>query len=152
MDLLGTIDNREHSLDLGAIGLPRFDLDLGEIFSEAEVWETIKAMPSDRAPGPNGFIGAFYKRAWPIIKRDVMAALLKLFMGDGRTIGRLNRALISLILKKQEAEKVGDFRPNNLIHSLVKIFSKLLANRLLPKMAELEHEPVTVHCQMQPAQ
>jgi hypothetical protein len=88
MDLLGTIDNREHSLDLGAIGLLRFDLDdLGEIFSEAEVWETIKEMPSNRAPGPNGFIGAFCKRAWPIIKGDVMAALLKLFVGMGAPSG-----------------------------------------------------------------
>jgi hypothetical protein len=66
-----------------------------------------------------------------------MVALLKLWVGDGRTFGRLNRALISLIPKKQEAEEVGDFRPNSLVHSLVKIFSKLLANRLRPKMTEL---------------
>lgn len=32
-----------------------------------EVWAAIKAMPSDRAPGPDGFTGAFYKSVWPLI-------------------------------------------------------------------------------------
>jgi hypothetical protein len=44
-------------------------------FSEKEVWETIKDMPSNRVPGPDGFTGLFYKVAWPIIKRDIMNAL-----------------------------------------------------------------------------
>jgi hypothetical protein len=44
----------------------------------------IKELHLDRAPGSDGFIGAFYQRAWPIIKKDVMAGLLKLYVGDGR--------------------------------------------------------------------
>jgi hypothetical protein len=101
------------------------------------VWEAIKELPSDRAPGPDGFIGAFYKKAWPIIKSDIMAALLKLYVGDGRTFDRLNRALITLIPKKQDAEEVGDYRPISLVHSFGKLFSKIMANRLRPRMDEL---------------
>jgi hypothetical protein len=35
-------------------------------------------MHPDWAPWPDGFTGAFYQRAWPIIKRDIIAGLLKL--------------------------------------------------------------------------
>ena len=95
--LLGTIQNREVTFDLQNLGIPMHNLeDLGELFSEEEIWGTIKEMPLDRAPGPDGFIGAFYQRAWPVIKEDVMAAILKLYVGDGRNFGRLNRALIKI--------------------------------------------------------
>jgi hypothetical protein len=123
---------------LDALGLPSHDLhELGDLFMEEEVWLAIKEMLSDRAPGPDGFGGAFYKRAWPIIKPDIMAAILKLSVGDGRAFGKLNRALITLIPKKQDAEEVGDYRPISLLHSFAKLFTKLLANRLRPRMSQL---------------
>jgi hypothetical protein len=134
-ELLGRIQNRERTIDLDVLEMQEQLLgDLEEIFSENEVWEAIKELPPDRAPGPDGFIGAFYKRAWPIIKPEIMAAILKLYVGDGRAFGRLNHALITLIPKKQGAEEVGDFRPISLVHSFAKLFSKLIANRLRPKM------------------
>jgi hypothetical protein len=39
-------------------------------FSRKEIDDVIKAMPSDRAPGPDGFNGLFLKKCWPIIKHD----------------------------------------------------------------------------------
>jgi hypothetical protein len=45
--------------------------DLDAPFSEKEVWETIKQLPSDKAPGLDGFTGG-YKACWPIIKQDMM--------------------------------------------------------------------------------
>jgi hypothetical protein len=61
-NLIGTIQSREATLDLETPGLRTQDLrNLREIFTEAEVWAAVKEMPADRAPGPVGFIGAFYK-------------------------------------------------------------------------------------------
>jgi hypothetical protein len=94
-------------------------------------------MPSDRAPGLDGFNAAFYQAAWPVIKGDVMAGLLKLAVGDGRGFARLNRALVTLIPKRQDALEVGDYRPISLVHSFSKLFSKILANRLRPRLGEL---------------
>jgi hypothetical protein len=38
--------------------------------------------------------------------------------------------------KKVDAEEPGDIRPINLVHSFAKLFSKVLANRLRPKMED----------------
>jgi hypothetical protein len=45
---------------------------LGDPFTEEEVKHAIFQMPGDKAPGPDGFTGAFFKRCWDIIKGDVM--------------------------------------------------------------------------------
>ncbi|KAK1574356.1 hypothetical protein QYE76_018595 [Lolium multiflorum] len=97
----------------------------------------VKDLPPDRAPGPDGFTGAFYHRAWPIIKRDVLAGLFKLSVGDGRGFARLNRALITLIPKKPDAMEFKDYRPISLVHSFAKLFSKVMANRLRRRLGEV---------------
>jgi hypothetical protein len=138
MQLLGSIQNRDYTLDLEALGLVPRDLqELDVVFTEAEVWDTIKDMPADRAPGPDGFIGAFYQRAWPVIKADIMTGLHKLGVGDGRGFARLNRALITLIPKKQDATTIGDYRPISLVHSFSKLFSKVVANRLRKRLPDI---------------
>jgi mannosylglycoprotein endo-beta-mannosidase len=108
--MLGSIETREHSLDLIALDMKSANLeDLEALFSEEEVWAVVKEMPPDRALGPDGFIGTFYQRAWPVIKRDIMAGILKLGVGDGRGFARLNRAIITLIPKRPDALEIGDF-------------------------------------------
>jgi hypothetical protein len=43
------------------INIPSADLPVLEVvFTEEEVWDTIKEMQLDQAPGPDGFIGAFF--------------------------------------------------------------------------------------------
>jgi hypothetical protein len=136
--LIGNIHASDHGLDLDALELPRHDLSsLENIITEDEVWKVVTDLPADRAPRPDGFIGAFYQKAWPVTKRDVMAGIMKLFVGDCRGFARLNKAYITLIPKKQNASEVGDFRPISLVHSFSKLFSKIMANRLRAKLPEL---------------
>jgi hypothetical protein len=48
-NLLGTSYNGKHSIDLQALGVPSHNLAaLDSPFSEKEVWETLKQMPSDK--------------------------------------------------------------------------------------------------------
>jgi hypothetical protein len=42
----------------------------------------------------------------------------------------MNLANIILLLKKEDALRITDYRPISLIHSFIKLFAKLLANRL----------------------
>jgi len=111
--------------------------DLDAPFSEEEAWLTIKSLPADRALGPDGFTGHFYKSCWPIIKADFMTALVCLQQGDARRLELLNSAYITLIPKKLEALEAKDYRPISLVHSFAKLVTKMMANRLAPHLDKL---------------
>ena len=50
-NLIGTDDMRERTVDLDALDMPSFDLEaLDNPILEEEVWNTIKSLPSDKAP------------------------------------------------------------------------------------------------------
>jgi len=133
--VLGSPGTRGASLNLSALGLPNLgDAQLDYCFSEEEVRQTMLDIPVDKAPGPDGFTGEFYRSAWSIIKHDILRAFHALWALDGRSLYLVNQAYIVLLRKKPEACLVGDFRPISLIHSFIKLFTKVLANRLAPQM------------------
>ena len=136
--ILGTPRERSCWLDFSALNLPSFgNSQLDHCFSEEEVWQTILSIPTDKAPGSDGFTGVFYRSAWSIIKQDIMRAFQALWSLDGRSLYLVNQAYIFLLRKKPDAHQLGDFRPISLIHSFMKLFTKVLANRLAPYMNEL---------------
>jgi mannosylglycoprotein endo-beta-mannosidase len=110
---------------------------IGEPFSEDEVKTAINQMPNDKAPGPDGFTGAFFKKCWEIIKVDIMKVIELFGNLHAENFHWLNSANISLLPKKDGAEEVSDFRPISLIHAIAKIIAKMLANRLGPFMNDL---------------
>jgi hypothetical protein len=93
------------------------------------VWNTVKLLPSDKALGPDGFTGCFYKVCWSIIKDDIMAAISAVWRRDFRNFRLLNTAYITLLPKAEDANEAKDFRPISLIHSFAKLITKILANR-----------------------
>lgn len=59
-NLIGSSQVRDFSLDLSVFHFQQHDLvSLEEPFSEDEVWATIKDLPFDKAPGPDGLAGCF---------------------------------------------------------------------------------------------
>ena len=121
-----------------ALGLPLVNLAaLDDPFFEHEVLTAIKQLPHDKAPGPDGFTGCFFKECWNLIKHDLLAAINYFHMGRCANLNLLNKANIVLIPKKEEVESISDFRPISLIHTFTKIISKILALRLAPKMQAL---------------
>lgn len=109
---LGAFALRNQRLNLAALNLPTLDLsDLNDNFTEEELKNAISDLPSEKSPGPDGFIGAFFKQAWDIIKTDLIQAVS--FFGDMgcARLQELNSAHICLIPKKADATKAEDFRP-----------------------------------------
>jgi hypothetical protein len=68
-------------------------------------------MPSDKAPGPDGFTGAFFKICWVIIKEDVMIAVTLIGNLHVASFHWLNYANIALLPKKDGAEDISELRP-----------------------------------------
>jgi exonuclease III len=136
--LLGTAEIRNVTVDLDALGMPSYDLAALEVpVSEEEVWDTIKALPSDKSPGPDGFTGRFYKSCWSVIMTDFMAAVHCIWAKKFRNLGPLNSAFITLLPKVEGATSVRDFRPISLVHSFAKLVTKLLANRLAGRLQNM---------------
>jgi mannosylglycoprotein endo-beta-mannosidase len=94
-------------------------------------------MPIDKAPGPDGYTGNFFRACWDIIKEDMVVVFNSINNLRCANMSLLNSANIILIPKKEGAEEVKDFRPISLIHSVAKILAKLLALRLRPHMRSL---------------
>lgn len=136
-DILGKPFRREHSLHLHDL-LPQLDLTgLDTCFSEDEIWVTIKELPSDRAPRPDGFTGLFYKVAWQTIKRDIVNAFNALWSLDARSFNLLNEAMMILLRKTEAPTRLKDYRPISLMHSFSKLFAKCLARRLALRLKEI---------------
>jgi len=136
--LLGVSLEREVTVNLEELNIPQADLaDLEAPFSEEEVWKTICLLPSNKAPGPDGFTGNFYKACCPIIKVDVMAAVSAIWSRKFGNFNLLNSAYITLIPKREDALHIKDYRPISLVHSFAKLITKILANRLASRLGQL---------------
>jgi hypothetical protein len=136
--VMGRGDPSSHDFNWAELNLTSPNLQgLGEPITEDEVKVAIAQMPGDKAPGPDGFTGSFFKRCWETIKGDVMAVVHLFGNLHAENFHWLNSANIALLPKKEGAEEISDYRPISLIHAIAKILSKTLANRLGPLMDEL---------------
>ena len=62
--------------------------------SNEEVDRIVKLMPSDKAPGPDGFNGCFHKKCWPIIKQTFYDLCTK-FYNDNLNLERINSSFVT---------------------------------------------------------
>jgi hypothetical protein len=136
--VFGTTAARGVTINFNSLGISPIDLsEMGAAIGADEVLAAIRAMPPDRAPGPDGFPGAFYKSAWHIISGEVMEAIEAFCARNTRHLRKLNNAIVVLLPKMIGANSPSDFWPINMIHSFSKLLSKILALRLAPRMKDL---------------
>jgi hypothetical protein len=81
---------------------------------EEKVWDVVRVMDRDKAPGPDGFTMAFFQKCWEILKNDLMAIFAE-FHNRGQFEKSLNATFVSLIPKKTCAMDVKDLRPISLV-------------------------------------
>ena len=108
-------------------------------FTKQVIDNIIKSLPSDRSPGPDGFNTNFVKKCWHVIAQDFYDLCDKFHQGDV-CLKSINGSYIILVPKKDNPQKVGDYRPISLLNNNMKILTKLLANRLQTSMAMLVHK------------
>jgi retron-type reverse transcriptase len=96
-------------------------------------------MASDKAPGPDGFNGMFLKKCWDIIKEDIYTLCFDFFNGS-LSLEAINFSFITLVPKVHNPTSTNDFRPISLLNCVLKIITKLLADRLQTKIISLIHK------------
>jgi hypothetical protein len=103
---------------------------------ENEVWEVVRKMKGDKAPGPDGFSMAFFQTCWEVVKKD-MIAVFKEFHESRKFEKSINATFVALIPKEARAVEIKDFRPISLISGVYKIISKVLVGRLNAMLGKL---------------
>jgi hypothetical protein len=91
-----------------------------------ELKDMVFESPVDRAPGPYGFSGGFFKTSWNIIKEDLIRALNKFYDLNEPSFNSLNTAFFILLPKKEAPSQISHYRPISLIHAFAKLVSKIL--------------------------
>jgi hypothetical protein len=76
---------------------------LDATFTKEEIKNSIMGMPTDRAPGPDGFKGLFFKLCWEIIgdEDDMTEAFNHLHKGHFRNLQRFRLLVLILVPKKE---------------------------------------------------
>jgi hypothetical protein len=106
-------------------------------FSVSELKAAVHEMHGERAPGPDGFIGAFFKKCWAFLSEDLLEAMDLMHSLKGKYWNLMNTASIVLLPKKNDPVDARDYRPISLMHSAAKILCKLLSNRLASELKTL---------------
>jgi len=110
---VGTSMVRSRRINWSALGYSAFNLDdLDVPFTIQELSQIIKSLPSEKAPGPDGFIGVFYKKCWEIIKHDLYEAMMGFYNHKTSKMHLFNEANIVLL-------------PKNKTHSILWITDRL---------------------------
>ncbi|KAK1324385.1 hypothetical protein QJS10_CPA01g00629 [Acorus calamus] len=96
---------------------------------EAEIESAVRRLPSNRAPGPDGFPGEFYKAFWPIIRGDVIRAIHH-FHQTAQLPPSWGSTHVVLIPKNSSPSTLKDYRPISICDTKYKLIAKLLVMRL----------------------
>ncbi len=112
---------------------------LSSIPSHEEMNSIINTLPPDRAPGPDGYNEMFMKKCWQIISHDYYKLAEQFFLQE-ISIQNLNKSYITLLPKKPNPDSTNDYGPISLQNSSLKFISKIMANRLQPRILELVHK------------
>lgn len=94
-----------------------------------EVKDALFQMNPDKAPGPDGMTPRFFQKHWKIVGEDIVK-LVRKFSNNGMLNYDFNATNIVLIPKEKCPSLVGDLRAISLCNVLVKIITKVVANRL----------------------
>ena len=136
---MGVSLNPEMRFDLEHLIQVNFDFSILILpISNEEVDRIVKLMPSDKAPGPDGFNGCFHKKCWPIIKQTFYD-LCNDFYNGNLNLESINSSFITLVPKINNPEPVNDFRSISLLNCSIKLLTKILAERLQAVILEFIH-------------
>uniref|UniRef100_A0A3B4TQD0 Reverse transcriptase domain-containing protein n=1 Tax=Seriola dumerili TaxID=41447 RepID=A0A3B4TQD0_SERDU len=121
---------------------PHSNKDLEAALSSEELHAALQGMQSGKAPGIDGLPVDFYKALWSVVGGDLLSVLNESLAG-GRLPLSCRRAVLTLLPKKGDPQRIENWRPVSLLCTDYKLLSKALSNRLSKVMGQLIHADQT---------
>ena len=107
--------------------------------SDDEIKAAMFDIGEDKAPGPDGFTSAFFKKGWDIVGHEVCGAVRD-FFANGQLLKEINHTFLSLIPKVPTPLRVTDYRPISCCNVIYKCISKIITNRIIDGIKEVVSE------------
>nr|GEW28645.1 hypothetical protein [Tanacetum cinerariifolium] len=104
--------------------------------TDLEIKTAMFSIGDDKAPGPNGYTSAFFKKGWDILGQDVCKAVHDFFI-NGQLLKEINHAFIALIPKVSTPHRVNNYRPISCCNVIYKCISKIITNRIIEGIKEV---------------
>jgi hypothetical protein len=95
--------------------------------------------PKRKSPGLDGISSELYEWGLDIMKED-MERLYNYYFRTGEIPNMHKRGIIVCLPKHKDPERVQDYRPLTLLNAELKIYSRILANRLKPTLHKVMQE------------
>ena len=106
---------------------------LGDFITTKEIKTALNQMQSNKSPDSDGIPNEFYKTFWPELKEELCEMLNNIYIKQSLSQTQ-KQAIIKLLYKKGDPRELKNWRPISLLNTDYKILSKIMANRLKPKM------------------
>uniref|UniRef100_A0A803NPX3 Reverse transcriptase domain-containing protein n=1 Tax=Cannabis sativa TaxID=3483 RepID=A0A803NPX3_CANSA len=100
-----------------------------EPFSSEDVFQAMRAIHPQKAPGSDGLPGLFYRKYWSLIGPEVTKVCLGI-LNEGMQVKDINDTLLCLIPKVPKPTRMTEFKPISLCNVIYKIVAKCLAGRM----------------------
>ena len=100
---------------------------------------TISQLATGKSPGPDGITAEFYKKNWTLISQQFTDAINDIHL-NGHIPKEMKLGSIILIHKKHDTRLLKNYRPISLLNTDLKIYTKLLANRLKLLLPKILHQ------------
>ncbi|GJU27030.1 putative RNA-directed DNA polymerase, eukaryota, reverse transcriptase zinc-binding domain protein [Tanacetum coccineum] len=101
-----------------------------------EIKAAMFSIGDDRAPGPDGYTFAFFKKGWDVVGHDVCNAVRD-FFSNGQLLNEINHTFLALIPKVSTPLRVNDYRSISCCNVIYKCISKILTNRIIEGITEV---------------
>lgn len=109
---------------------------LNRVVTGDEIKRAVFDLGAHKAPDPDGLPACFFQKYWYWVGESVTKFILEVFRT--RTVpADMNHAVLCLLPKQHPPEDISQFRPICLSNVLIKVISKVLANRVKRVIGDL---------------
>jgi hypothetical protein len=106
--------------------------------TEEELHGTLMSGKKKKAPGYDGICTDFLQVAWPTIGEDLLQIVSSMYT-DGDVAPTQKKGVMVFVPKSNSPTTPGEYRQLTLLNSDIKLFSRILVNRMRPWMDDILH-------------